>query len=201
MPRVSQEQAKLNRQRVVEVAAALFRERGIHGVGVVDIMAAAGLTHGGFYGQFANKDALAAEAFDAALAPRTTAEPSTPSSRTTCPSGTSGRPGRAVPLAALANDVAREPSGSPVRARFTQGVERLASLFAGLTPTASKERRRQRALATMSTLVGAVVLARAVDDEALADELLQAARIPSPADGPSPDRPSAPDDGKGRRGA
>ena len=67
MPRVSQEQARLNRQRVVEVAAALFRERGLNGVGVADIMAAAGLTHGGFYGQFANKDALAVEAFDAAL--------------------------------------------------------------------------------------------------------------------------------------
>jgi TetR/AcrR family transcriptional repressor of nem operon len=67
MPRVSQEQAKLNRQRVVEVAAALFRERGLHGVGVADIMASAGLTHGGFYGQFASKDALAVEAFDSAL--------------------------------------------------------------------------------------------------------------------------------------
>ncbi len=67
MPRVSQEQAKLNRQRVVEVAATLFRERGLHGVGVADIMGAAGLTHGGFYGQFANKDALAAEAFETAL--------------------------------------------------------------------------------------------------------------------------------------
>ena len=67
MPRVSQEQAKLNRQRVVEVASSLFRERGLNGIGVVDIMAAAGLTHGGFYGQFANKDALAAEAFDAAI--------------------------------------------------------------------------------------------------------------------------------------
>ena len=67
MPRVSQEQAKRNRQRVVEVAATLFRERGLHGVGVADIMSAAGLTHGGFYGQFANKDALAVEAFDCAL--------------------------------------------------------------------------------------------------------------------------------------
>ena len=66
MPKVSQAQAKLNRQRVVEVAAALFRERGLHGVGVADIMASAGLTHGGFYGQFASKEALAVEAFDLA---------------------------------------------------------------------------------------------------------------------------------------
>ena len=126
MPRVSQEQAKLNRQRVVEVAAALFRERGLHGVGVADIMASAGLTHGGFYGQFANKDALAAEAFDAALSARTGAETWTPSSRTTCPSGTSGRPGRAARSRPWRTTSRGSRPGSPVRARFTHGVEGLA---------------------------------------------------------------------------
>ncbi|MGX7706182.1 TetR/AcrR family transcriptional regulator [Methylobacterium sp. Gmos1] len=175
MPRVSQEQAKLNRQRVVEVAAALFRERGLHGVGVADIMAAAGLTHGGFYGQFASKDALAVEAFDAALAEEyrgvldalVANYLSAEHVRT---------PGRGCPLAALANDVAREPPGSAVRARFSHGVRHLAGLLADLTPRASKERRRQRSLAQLSTLVGAVVLARAVDDEALAGDLIEAAR-------------------------
>src|SRR6478735_1963554 len=140
MPRVSQEQAKLNRQRVVEVAATLFRERGLHGVGVTDIMASAGLTHGGFYGQFVNKNALAAEAFDTALDEdnRGTVDPlianylSLKHVRS---------PGIGCPLAALANDVAREPRGGPVRARFTQGVERMASILAGLTPRVTKERR------------------------------------------------------------
>ena len=175
MPRVSQEQARLNRQRVVEVAASLFRERGLNGVGVADIMAAAGLTHGGFYGQFANKDALAAEAFDAALAEehRGTTDKVVENYLSL---GHVKTPGRGCPLAALANDVSREGAGSLVRAQFTKGVEGLAALFAGLTPKASKERRRQRALATMATLVGAVVLARAVDDEDLAQELLQAAQ-------------------------
>jgi TetR/AcrR family transcriptional regulator, transcriptional repressor for nem operon len=175
MPRVSQEQAKLNRQRVVEVAAVLFRERGMHGVGVADIMAAAGLTHGGFYGQFANKDALAVEAFDAALAEeyRGTLDAlitnylSIDHVRT---------PGKGCPLAALANDVAREPAGSAVRSRFTSGVRQLASLLADLIPKVSRERRRQRSLANLSTLVGAVVLARAVDDTALANDLIEAAR-------------------------
>ncbi len=112
MPRVSQEQAKLNRQRVVEVASALFRERGLHGIGVVDIMAAAGLTHGGFYGQFASKDALAAEAFDAAISAEYRANLdafienylSLAHVRT---------PGRGCPVAALVNDVGREPPGAP----------------------------------------------------------------------------------------
>ena len=175
MPRVSQEQAKLNRQRVVAVAASLFRERGLNGVGVADIMASAGLTHGGFYGQFANKEALAAEAFDSALNEEYRGNLDTLIANYLS-LGHVRSPGIGCPLAALANDVAREPRGGPVRAQFTRGVERLASILACLTPRATKERRRQRSLATLSTLVGAVVLARAVDDEALAAELIEAAQ-------------------------
>ena len=175
MPRVSQEQARQNRQRVVEVAAALFRERGLHGVGVADIMASAGLTHGGFYGQFANKDALAVEALESALAEERRGNGDALIANYLSLAHVQD-PGKGCPLAARVNDVAREPRGGPVRARFTQGVERMASILAGLTPRAAKERRRQRSLATLSTLVGAVVLARAVDDEALATELIEAAR-------------------------
>ncbi|TXN69690.1 TetR family transcriptional regulator [Methylobacterium sp. WL6] len=175
MPRVSQEQARLNRQRVVEVASALFRQRGLHGVGVADIMGAAGLTHGGFYGQFANKDALAAEAFECAIKEEYRGNLDSLVGNYLS-LGHVQAPEKGCPLAALANDVAREPSGSPVRARFTHGVERLAAILADLTPKASRERRRQRSLATLSTLVGAVVLARAVDDEALANDLIDAAR-------------------------
>jgi len=60
--RVSREQAAENRQRVVETAARLFRERGYDGIGVADLMREAGLTHGGFYGQFESKEQLMAEA-------------------------------------------------------------------------------------------------------------------------------------------
>ncbi|MBX9932664.1 MAG: TetR family transcriptional regulator [Methylobacterium sp.] len=174
MPRVSQEQARLNRQRVVEVAATLFRERGLHGVGVADIMASAGLTHGGFYGQFANKDALAAEAFDSAIAEDRRGDVDAILANYLSLAHVQ-TPGMGCPLAALANDISREAPNSPVRTRFTKGVEGLASILANLTPKASRERRRQKSLATLSTLVGAVVLARAVNDEALANDLLQAA--------------------------
>ncbi|GJE17090.1 TetR/AcrR family transcriptional regulator [Methylobacterium marchantiae] len=179
MPRVSQEQAKLNRQRVVDVAAALFRERGLNGVGVADIMASAGLTHGGFYGQFANKEALAAEAFDHALSDRAQAKEYRESRDALLSMylslGHVTSPGQGCPVAALANDVAREAPDSPVRSRFTQGVRHLSDLLVGLMPKGSEQRRRQRALATMSTMVGAVVLARAVNDETLAKELILAA--------------------------
>jgi TetR/AcrR family transcriptional regulator, transcriptional repressor for nem operon len=60
--KVSREQAAENRARVIEVAGRLFREKGFDGVGVADIMKGAGLTHGGFYGQFASKDDLAIKA-------------------------------------------------------------------------------------------------------------------------------------------
>lgn len=189
MPRVSQEQAKLNRQRVVEVAATLFRERGLHGVGVADIMGAAGLTHGGFYGQFANKDALAAEAFETAL---------TDNGRGQLDSLVSNylsiahvrAPGMGCPVAALANDVAREAPDSPVRSRFTRGVRGMVDLMAALVPKTPKQKRRQRALSSLATLVGAVVLARAVDDEALAEEILGAARASLGAEAPERDTPA-----------
>ncbi len=175
MPRVSQEQAKLNRQRVVEVASSLFRERGLNGIGVVDIMAAAGLTHGGFYGQFANKEALAAEAFDAAIGNEYRADLDT-FIENYLSLGHVRTPGRGCPVAALVNDIGREPVGSALRSRFTHGVKGLAGLIADRLPKSTKERRRQRSLIALSTMVGAVVLARGVDDEALADELLKAAR-------------------------
>ena len=60
--KVSREQAAKNRERIVEAAAQLFRERGFEGIGVADLMKEAGLTHGGFYGHFSSKDDLIAEA-------------------------------------------------------------------------------------------------------------------------------------------
>jgi len=65
--KVSREQAAQNRERIVEAAAQLFRERGFEGIGVADLMKEAGLTHGGFYGHFSSKDDLIAEASARAL--------------------------------------------------------------------------------------------------------------------------------------
>src|SRR5438045_9403050 len=65
--KVSREQAAQNRERILEVASRLFRERGFEGIGVADLMKEAGLTHGGFYGHFSSKDELIAEASARAL--------------------------------------------------------------------------------------------------------------------------------------
>src|ERR1700681_3074725 len=66
--KVTREQVAANRERIVEAAGTLFRKHGIDGVGVADIMKSAGLTHGGFYGHFASKDELAAQACEGAVA-------------------------------------------------------------------------------------------------------------------------------------
>ncbi len=66
--RVSREQAAANRDRIIDAAGALFRAKGFGGIGVADIMKAADLTHGGFYGHFASKDDLAAQASKRAMA-------------------------------------------------------------------------------------------------------------------------------------
>src|SRR5260370_2043175 len=65
--RVTREQAAANRRKIVHVASTLLRRHGFEGIGVADIMKGAGLTHGGFYGHFASKDDLAAEACTRAL--------------------------------------------------------------------------------------------------------------------------------------
>ncbi|MFE1601050.1 TetR/AcrR family transcriptional regulator [Methylobacterium sp. ID0610] len=186
MPRVSQDQARLNRQRVVEAAAKMVRERGLREAGVADIMKAAGLTHGGFYNQFESKDALVAEAFDWALQ-QNDYDGLEAFVSMYLDERHVGAPGEGCPIAALANDITREEQGSVVRRHFTRGVRRMAERIAGALPAGLAERRRRKALATMSTMVGAIILARAVNDRELRDELVEAARsavsVPSKSGG------------------
>lgn len=181
--RVSREQAEENRRRIVEVAGTLFREKGFNGIGVADLMKEAGLTHGGFYGHFASKDDLAAEACAEALAGAAArwerlAERS--------PEEALGRivgfylsaahrdgSAKGCPIAALAVDAGRQ--GGPVRRAFTTGLRPFIETLARLLPGRAEEERRRKALATLSGLVGALILARAVEDADLSAEILAAA--------------------------
>jgi len=186
--RVSKQQAELNRERVLDVASTLFRERGFDGIGVAELMKHAGLTHGGFYGQFASKDELMGEALDRAFNDALThwrgvamdAEAHKPGSALRAVSKVYLSPehcaqvGTGCVMAALATDANRQ---SPtVRQRMTAGVQRfthaMSKLFSGKAP----EQQREKALAMTASLVGALMLARAVDDEALAEEILKATR-------------------------
>jgi TetR/AcrR family transcriptional repressor of nem operon len=173
------------RQKIVDTAAREFREKGIAGVGVAELMHSAGLTHGGFYAHFASKDALVEEAcrhgieatvemleFRAAQAAPGDAL------RTIVRSYLSRAhrddPARGCIMPSLASEVARH--GGATRAAFTEQLERLAAVIARHLPGDSDAVRRRRALAIASGLVGAITLARAVDDPVLSDEILEAAR-------------------------
>ncbi len=183
--RVSREQAEKNRAAVIDVASRMFRGRGFDGVGIADIMKAAGLTHGGFYGQFESKEQLEAEASRAAFA-RTwkrwqgalAAEPDAPLQAVASFYLTKAHrdhPETGCAFAALAGDAAR--SGPDVKAEFESGLESKVALLeeALISSGASPEEARTRALATVSTLVGALVLARAVNDKSLGEEILASA--------------------------
>jgi TetR/AcrR family transcriptional regulator, transcriptional repressor for nem operon len=179
--RVTREQAEAHRDRILEVAGTLFRERGYDGIGVAQIMKRAGLTHGGFYGHFDSKDDLAAEITGRVLRregwlERLTGRPD-PSFADFVRSYLSPRhrddPGHGCFFAAVGSDVVRQPRS--VRRAFTDGVRQRLDIIGQLIPGRSAEARRRNAIATLGSVVGALVLARAVDDPALSDEILAAA--------------------------
>ncbi|MBL8592181.1 MAG: TetR/AcrR family transcriptional regulator [Devosia sp.] len=175
--KVSREQATKNRAHVVEVAGAQFRKHGFDGIGVADLMQAAGLTHGGFYNNFASKDALAAEAVTQVFAETTerlrqyaqaAADPYaamvrfylSPEHRDSVETGCA--------IAALSQDAAR---GSPeLRAAFEAGIAAYLELIVELAGVT-----RPRAMAIYATMVGALTLARTVTDPVLSTDILTAA--------------------------
>jgi TetR/AcrR family transcriptional repressor of nem operon len=182
--RVSREKTAEHRERIIDAAGALFRSKGFGGVGVADIMNAADLTHGGFYGHFASKDDLIAQASERAMARaaanwrKLVAESPDDPYAALLKHYLSQRhrddPGHGCVFAALGGDAAR--CRKSVRDAFAQGLEPLIDILTRVTPGRRKAARRRKAIAALAELVGALVLARAVGDAALSDELLDAAR-------------------------
>jgi TetR/AcrR family transcriptional repressor of nem operon len=182
--RVSREKAAENRKTIVKAAGDLFREKGFSGIGVADIMQAADLTHGGFYRHFKSKDDLAAEASkvvmgnSAAHWAKTLEEHKDGALKVIVERYLSAKMrddrGHSCAFASLGADASRE--GKPVRKAFTDGLRPLIDVLTKLVPGASKMARRRKALAAMSQLVGAMVLARAVDGTAFSDEILAATK-------------------------
>jgi len=176
--RVSKERLAENRERILTEAARLFRERGLAGVGVDALADAAGLTHGGLYSQFGSKERLAAEALEHALVASAvkTGRAKTLSAYTANYLSAAHRdaPGGGCALAALGCEVPRHADS--VRAAFTAGVRRMVGRISNLMGATTGSDVEAEALATAATLVGALVLARAVDDPQLSDRILAAAR-------------------------
>lgn len=188
MPRVSRAETERNRAAIEDASSKLIRERGLS-VSVADLMRAAGLTHGGFYGHFQSKDELAAIACANAFAESArrwkkrvaNAEDGEAARAALVKGYLSARnrsaPGTGCPLPALAVDVARQGRDKPIGPAFNAGLEALIGILASAQPsTLDHETRRADALAQIATMVGAMVLARATDGLPVSDELLAAAR-------------------------
>lgn len=173
--KVTREQAAQTRERILDTASKLFREHGLDGIGVADLMKSAGLTHGGFYSHFSSKEELMAQACARALeeSAQRWKERSLPA---IVQSYLSARhrdnPRAGCALATLGGDIPRQ--GSAVRRAVTDGLRSLLDVLAGLVPGKSPAARRKKALAVYASMVGGVVLARAVDDRAMSEEILQA---------------------------
>lgn len=179
--KVTREQTAANRERILDEAAKLFRERGFNGIGIADLMKSVGLTHGGFYGHFSSKEELMAEACRRGvttmldkwnrLADSGTANPL--AAVTTRYLSTRHRdvPGTGCLMAALGPEVSRQ--AAPVRQVVTECLDSILDTLARLTPAKSAVARRNKAMATFAGMVGALVIARAVNDPKLSREILQ----------------------------
>jgi TetR/AcrR family transcriptional repressor of nem operon len=188
MPRVSREQADQNRIAIVKASARLFREQGVDKVSVVELMAAAGLTHGGFYGHFESKEELAGQAcrwaFDRSaerwqkgiddIDDRSLARAALTDNYLSA-RARSGADG-SCPATMFAADVARNSAQAPIRSAYVAGLEELLKILASVQETGAARGDREAALADLATMVGGLMLAKATQGEPISDELLAAAR-------------------------
>jgi TetR/AcrR family transcriptional repressor of nem operon len=185
--RRTNEQKAETRQHIVEAAGRLFSQHGIDAVGVDAIMHAAGLTHGGFYGHFPSKEALVAEVADASLARAAArweqiARENAPDAALRRIVGSYLDPAHLAEvdsgcvLTTLGPDVARRPEARP-------GIAASVRVMADALGRCLPEGGGAQGLAALSTMVGAVVLARLADSPELAEAILAAAEhdVTSPA--------------------
>jgi TetR/AcrR family transcriptional repressor of nem operon len=175
----SQADKATSHARIVKTASRRMRRDGIDSVSVADLMREAGLTHGGFYRHFDSRDDLVAEAIDAALAQgsqriHAAAKLGGPEAFAAIIDGYLSRLHRDKPetgcaVAALPTDIVR--TDPRARAAYSRQVRSYIDLLTELTPG----RDRDEAHLILAALVGALALARAVDDRGLSDEILDSA--------------------------
>jgi TetR/AcrR family transcriptional regulator, transcriptional repressor for nem operon len=181
--RVSRIQAEENRRTVINVASRLFREHGFDGIGLKDLMKSAGLTQGAFYKQFESKDDLAAQASRRALESAFHRWSAAAESNPQDPLGAviafylsmahRAEKMDGCPIVALGADAARQ--GADVKASFEAGIREYLALLGNWIGDADGEAPGSKAMTILSTMVGALVLSRAVNDEQLSKQFLQAA--------------------------
>ncbi|MER9068808.1 TetR/AcrR family transcriptional regulator [Mesorhizobium sp. M0902] len=181
--RVSRTQAAENRETVINVASRLFRERGFDGIGLKDLMKGAGLTQGAFYKQFASKDDLAAQASRRAMESATRRWSAATAANPDDPLGAviafylsmdhRGEKMDGCPIVALGSDAARQ--GKDVKAPFEAGIKEHLEILGRFIAETSGGEFDGRAMAILSTMVGALMLSRVINDPDLAQAFLDAA--------------------------
>jgi TetR/AcrR family transcriptional repressor of nem operon len=190
MPRSSRADTARHHDEIVDAASRLFRARGVAGVGVPEVMAEAGLTHGGFYRHFPSKDALAGAAVEAAFAQLTERIRGLHSQHDGDPAATRtafvehylghthrDAADRGCPNAALAVEVSRSEPDSALRSAYAAAMSAYVTMLAEIAETGSDRREREdAALRDLATLVGAMVLARASAGDEISDRVLDAVR-------------------------
>lgn len=169
------------RRHILDVASAQFRESGIAAVGLAGIMSAAGLTNGAFYAHFASKEELVREVLTDALTRREQRHKANLENGVTLETTIRDylstrhrdRAGTGCPTAALVAEIARHPKTT--RDAFTGKVADIIVLMAEQIRQGSATERRRKAITIYSIMVGALQLARAVNDGQLSDEILEKA--------------------------
>lgn len=173
--KVSREQMAENRRRILDEASRLFRAKGFEAVTVAEVMKAAGLTHGGFYGHFSSKDDLVAQSLAHVLAVdkgkggnlRAYLEAYlSPNHRDNAAEG--------CPTAGLAADTRHQTEAA--RVAMTEGIRSQFDRISEALPGKNAVDKRTAAIGSWAAMVGAVILARAIADPALSDEVLEQTR-------------------------
>jgi TetR/AcrR family transcriptional regulator, transcriptional repressor for nem operon len=184
MNRTTKTRKEATHERIVEVAARAIRRNGYGGAGVADVMKEAGLTHGGFYAHFGSREGMLAEAADRAgadtVALLTRVASNAPQDealqallRAYLSDEHVAQAETGCPLAALGSEMPRQ--SADVRGAATRRIKELIDLVARQMPGWGGPGAHEKALATVATMVGAVLLARAVDDAQLSDAVRAAA--------------------------
>ena len=164
--------------RIVKVAAKRFRERGLEGIGVADVMKEAGVTVGGFYKHFGSRDELVVEALATAFKDLDVWEEHTEDMaqllQNYLTEAHRDAPGTGCAMGALLGDITR--GSKSVRALYTERVKRSLAFSSALLPSSQRGDKRCRALLILSALLGAINLSRAVSDPSLSREILHGVR-------------------------
>jgi TetR/AcrR family transcriptional repressor of nem operon len=175
----TKEQAALTRRRIVTAAAEEFRKNGIVATGLNDLMNAAGLTHGGFYKHFESKDQLVTEACAEAVETMieyvaNCAAGGTPVVETYLSTSQRDNPAAGCPLSAIGSELGRCDEGT--RTVATEGFLKLVDIIARQFGKAKHADARRKALAAVSTMIGAMTMSRMVTDPELSAEILREAK-------------------------